>query len=551
MDGTSLVAKLKNNPNADPQGNVFQEIWSEYERVIVHSLITSFGLDFIVHDQHGGDVDTIHNVKLIGTDKNLDYKNSYNKQQYSQLDEYNDQLKYEYHGGSERYRETNRYYSELKKSGKLVDAYTNKRIALNARIDLDHAISTKEIHEDPGRVLAGLSVDELANTRSNLNPTDMRINRSMKDTPKKEYLEIHKERKDERQAIIERLSAKSDLNDKERETLEKQKKLDEIDPEAVNEREKEARDQYNKTIAVSYYTSPRFLSDAASAAMKRGTEMALRQALGLVFVEIWISVEDELSLIKERSGLEEMFNSVATGVKTGFENAKNKFGELITNLGEGFVSGSLASLTTTLSNIFVTTSKNTVRFIRQVHAAVVQAGRVLLFNPDDLMLGNRIKTATVILATAASVVIGTAVSELISKTPVGMIPTLGGIVTSFCGSLVSGLISCTLLVYLDRSKFINDIIDRLNTIPTEVNNYKVFADAMVILGARLSQIDIEQFKKETMRFSLIATEIEECNDEDQLNNLLKDSYNELGIKIPWEGNFDSFMADRSNKLVFG
>ena len=75
----SFVAELNIGPAPGPEENVFAGIWNEYERVIMKSLITSFGLDFLVHDQHGGDVDTIHNVRKVGGDPDLMYKNSQNK----------------------------------------------------------------------------------------------------------------------------------------------------------------------------------------------------------------------------------------------------------------------------------------------------------------------------------------------------------------------------------------------------------------------------------------------------------------------------------------
>ena len=52
---STFVAELNSDFSPDPEENVFSSIWNEYERVIIKSLITSFGLDFIVHDQHGGD----------------------------------------------------------------------------------------------------------------------------------------------------------------------------------------------------------------------------------------------------------------------------------------------------------------------------------------------------------------------------------------------------------------------------------------------------------------------------------------------------------------
>ncbi len=61
--------------NYDTETNVYNSIFEQYEHVIMQSLITSFGLDFLVRDQHGGDVDTIHNVRQIGKDEQMGYKN--------------------------------------------------------------------------------------------------------------------------------------------------------------------------------------------------------------------------------------------------------------------------------------------------------------------------------------------------------------------------------------------------------------------------------------------------------------------------------------------
>ena len=56
MEAKNYIATLAATKSADPNGNVFNGIWQSYERVVIHSLITSFGLDFLVQDQQGGDV---------------------------------------------------------------------------------------------------------------------------------------------------------------------------------------------------------------------------------------------------------------------------------------------------------------------------------------------------------------------------------------------------------------------------------------------------------------------------------------------------------------
>lgn len=543
---SEFMAELNNGMVPDPKENVFASIWNEYERVIIKSLITSFGLDFLVKDQHGGDVDTIHNVRQIGKDSEMSYKNKNNQNDYENRGEYNSVA---YHQDS-RYKAINKRMSESKKNGTLVDSYTGKKVARNADYDLDHAVSANEIHNDPGRILAGLSGEELANCEENLKPTARSINRSMQDQDMEVYLKKWEEQRPSRQARIRELENKGSLSDKERKELAKLNSLEEIDPDKMRAENKKAREAYEYKIARDYYTSPKFFKDTAKAAGCRGAEMGMRQALGCVFVEIWMAAKAEIQALPVNCELKDSLEAVGNGIKKGVEQAKQKYKEILSKFGEGFVSGALASLTTTLVNIFFTTAKNLVKSIRQIYASVVEAGRVLLFNPDNLMLGDRIKTSAVIIATGSSVLVGTAVGELISKTPIAGIPGVGSFVVSFCSALVSGLTSCTLLIVLDRSKFMNSVINFLNTIPTEVNNYKEIADAMEIYAAKLEKLDIEKFKKETEQYKSIAVQISKTETETEMNNILLKAYETFNIKLPWEGDFDSFMGNRSNHLVF-
>ncbi|NMF07675.1 hypothetical protein ACUH7Y_25845 [Clostridium beijerinckii] len=149
----------------EQEPNVFRDIISEYEKVVVKSIITSFGLDFLLfNDRRGGDVDTIHTAR----DGNVtDYANKKNQSDYDNHGEYDKKMSGKYHS-SELYKTKNAKVSEAKKNGNLDDAYTGKRVKRNADMDLDHEISAKEIHDDPGRILAELDGIELANADSNL-----------------------------------------------------------------------------------------------------------------------------------------------------------------------------------------------------------------------------------------------------------------------------------------------------------------------------------------------------------------------------------------------
>ena len=546
-DSSAFVCDLNNGFNIDPDENVFKSIWSEYERVIVESLITSFGLDFIVGDQVGGDVDTVHNVRNLKDENgNTIYKNKRNEEDYKNRGVYNSD---EYHKDP-RYISINRKVSESKKNGTLEDTYTGNTVQRNANIDLDHVVAAKEIHDDPGRVLAGLNGTDLANNEDNLKPTDRSINRSMQDKDIETYLKKWEEERPKRQDRISELKKKDSLSDKERKELEKLQKLEEIDPRKMREENDKARAAYENKINKSYYTSKKFMTDTAKAAGKRGAQMGARQALGFVFTEVWFSAKEELQNLPEGTDLKESLDAIGRGIKKGFESAKVKYKELIDKFLTGFQSGVLASLTTTICNIFFTTAKNLVKCIRQLYASIIQAGKILLFNPDNLLFGDRIKAATVIMATGASVLVGTVVGEMIGKTPIGAIPVVGDIVQVFCSTLVSGLISCSLLICLDRSKFMNKVINALNMIPSEVNNFAEIANAMEILAAKLEKLDIDKFRHDTEQYKDTAELIVNCNSDDELNGVLHAVYNKFQIKIPWEGDFDSFMSNRNNHLVF-
>ena len=85
MSTCNYVYAVEKSFVADPKEPVRDSIFKQYERVLVESLITSFGLDFLVRDRVGGDVDTIHNVRQIGKNPDMVYKNKANERAYENL----------------------------------------------------------------------------------------------------------------------------------------------------------------------------------------------------------------------------------------------------------------------------------------------------------------------------------------------------------------------------------------------------------------------------------------------------------------------------------
>lgn len=548
MDSCFAVIS-NNNYSPDPNDDIMDSLFHQYERVIVESLITSFGLDFLIKDQHGGDVDTINNVRKMDSDSKLTYKNKANEISYQNRGEYD---KAKYHN-STQYNNIKAENIRKKEEGKLKDAYTGKAFSRNAEVDLDHVISAKEIHEDRGRCLAGIKGIDLANRPENLKPTDHSINRSMQEKSIEEFCQYLIETEPHRAAELTRLRNKSDLTDDEQKLLHKYEQQASINQEQMKSYDTAARKSNNAVIAQTYYSSKAFRHDTLKAASTVGIQMGIRQAVGLIFTEVWFCVRDEFDHVSTPIQMDKFLTAIGNGIKQGFSNAKDKYGELLEKFKDGAVAGILSSLTTTLCNIFFTTAKNIVRLLRQSYASLVEASKILFLNPDNLLFGERMRAASKIIATGASVVLGTVVSDVIGKTGITTIPVLANIVPTFCGTFVTGILTCSLLHYLDRSERMNRLVSILNTVPSmsaELDFYRQQAIYFENYAAELMQIDLEKFKEETTVYSTLAKELETAKDETALNHMLKNAYQTLGIEIPWGDDFNVFMNDKSQTLVF-
>ena len=532
----------------DPEQSVYESIFKQYERIVIESLITSFGLDIFIKDQYGGDVDTIQNVRKIGVDPEMIYKSMANRDSYENKGDY-DFAEYHKdprfrdvkHAAREQWQETGVGPEDAYEGG-MLNFFKNE--LPNKRAELDHIVECKAIHDDRGRVLSGINGKDLANAENNLAWTNKSLNASM-GAWAKGVNEAYKNEHgcDAPMSMTDMrayLSAHPDDFDEDT----KKRMLDEYD---------RAKQAYEREISKTYYTSKAFFTDSAKAAASLGVKMGLRQALGFVFSEIWFSVKNELEAPYDDE--KTLFNKIARGVKNGFKNAKIRYKVIFDKFINGAVAGVLSSLVTTICNIFFTTAKNTIRIIRQSWASLVEAVKIIMFNPDNLPFGECLRAGTKIIATGASVVLGTIVNEAVSKTGIGSIPIVGDIVSVFCGTLVTGILSCTLLVFLDRNKSINKIVDVLNSIPTiddVVRYHKIQGYLLDEYCAKLEEIDIEQFNAEIDLYYEAYIILSSKQSEEEMNSSLRELYLKNGWELPWNGyeDFNSAMNDPEFVLSF-
>lgn len=564
-----ILEKLQKTEVNASEGS-FKALMKSYEEVVMKSLITAFGLDFImVKDRHGGDVDTIHNVREMQKEKNLPdsqkkfsgYANQKNQQEYENITPYNTKNekgqkiiadKYHQHAN---YKKRNKEASEQKKAGTLKDSYSGNKIAPNGKVDLDHTISAKEIHEDAGRVLAGVDGVELANKDTNLNHTDPSINRPKQAKSVNKFLNDLKQNENERQKAIKELKSKPELTDKERVKLNKLEKLSSIDQEKIKKADQKAREAYEKEIASTYYTSKKFMNDTLKASYKKGMQMGLRQALGTILAATWMCIREEVpklvSEMKANFDLSTFFNGLVDIIKAAFKRVQEMYIEVIQSFSNGMLSGILSSIVSTLINIFTTTSKNVGKIIRESWSSIVEALNILLFNPKNLPFGDVVKSVMVIIATASSVVLGTVVSEAMSKILALKIPIIGDVLPQFVGALVTGLMSVSLLYFLDHSKMVQKLVAWMNKLKTQldykIEYYKQVYEEVCRYAAQLAEIDLQEFKAKAIAVQEIGTRLSKPMDTQQLNTELTQVLKQLNVNLAYDGTIAG-LDDFMNKL---
>ena len=292
----------------------------------MRSLVTTFGLNFLIKDRLGGDVDTIHNVRNVPND----YKNPKN------ADNYNKNVKY----NGKEYRSNHLYIEMVSKVRKVQvheDAYISdstvyygKASYLETNLDkkgsIDHIVSAKEVHEDPGRILAGLDGKLLANSEENLAVTNARLNSSKGATPIPEYINSRGEELSEASKI-------------------KMRNLD-----------MHARRSIDNKINAEYYSSEQFYNDAINAAHSIGAKISTTEAVGFMMIEIFYACKNRLDLIVQGSKFTDYFDAISKGVSDGVNNIQNNLNIVLKVLGEAYISGLISSISTTFINAFMTTN---------------------------------------------------------------------------------------------------------------------------------------------------------------------------------------------------
>jgi len=521
----------------------------ELEKTVVRSLATSFGLDFLLfEDKTGGKVDTVQNVRkgvwaTEAEQKKFDERGGYSA------------VKAAYHKDPEFIRK-GKADAALQQDGQLRDGYTSATMSpQNGIRDLDHVIAAKAVHDDAGRVLAGLDGIELANHESNLVSTHRSINRSKQASSVDDFLAGVPEKIVQQKAAVQAdrdaLAALPRDTPQQRHRAEMQEAklkksetrleaLESVDPDAMREKDAKARKQYDGTINKKYYTGSKFLGATALASGTAGIQMGTRQMLGLVAAEIWFELRSALPATMEKLranfALGTFLQEAELLLKGIWTRVQERFKDFLMAFKDGVFAGVLGSVTTTAFNILATTGKSAIKVIREMWGQMVSALKLLAFNPDGL---SSVDLTKAVLA-ALSAGVATAVGGLIyaQLVPVMTFP-FGSELAAFVSALTTGILTIGLHHVLLHSRMMERVWALLDR-SSHALTLRQFEALNAQLDEYLNEIERVELNIDVDELEDFSIDLSQAQSESSRGVVIAREIQQQGISLPYEmGNADS------------
>lgn len=353
----------------------------------LNAVVGHFGLAAAVLDsKDGGNVNTTHNVR-----KGI-YASEEERQRYEQRGEYDSNA---YHS-DENYIAINNQQTKQKKQGQLTDYTTGKKLGRNEKVNLDHKVAAKRIHDDRARVLAEMDGTKLANRESNLAMTNETINKSKQDKTAPEFVEYkHKkvaesERKQERNAS---------LSDKEQNKLDRLKEIN--DEQFIAECDKAQKD-IDREIDKAYYTSSKPYKEALLTGAKDAGKMAIHSAIGIVLHDLIKGMMIEIKILVKEFGnesLKEIFTRFKDRLQLIWQDLKARWKDIIAGSLESAILSFFSNIIVFVINTIFTTLKKVVQIIRAGFTSLYQAVKILVNPPKDMPKEDVMKEAAKVLVT--------------------------------------------------------------------------------------------------------------------------------------------------------
>jgi hypothetical protein len=402
----------------------FERLIGDCKKEVINSIVTPFGIGHIVaaYDKEGGNVTTIHNANknIYANDSDKYERNDYDRSKNS-----NGQSFTGTNGAGREYVE-----SRLLKKSYIEDEYTG-RIEVASRTSPDHVISLSQYHKDGGFMQSTQQKADFATDPNNLAITSRSINQSMSDYSKDEWLQKQREDGTTNEAYFA------------------------IDRDRVAQKQNIANKTKQKHTPSNMDKTKYYAKNIANTGLTEGAKMGLQQAIGLVMTEFFTAFFDEIMDIYKNgfySGFEDekFFSILKDRLARIAERIKSKWKDVATAFKDGFISGFISNLATTVINMLITTGKRVVRIIRECFYALLKAVKPLLFPPENMSFEEAMHEAKKIIASGLIISLGVILEEYVSKLAVGL--PFADILTAILVGAITGIAVTMTVYYIDHNK---------------------------------------------------------------------------------------------------
>lgn len=419
----------KDEYNTDNQQ--MESFWSVLKNQLTTETVQRFGIEKVLNAlegtgglsdyKDGGNVSTIHNAKN-GVFVDSEHERRFNAAY--------DRKNYEGRGDRKLSAQRKKMFTE---NEEIYDAYTHKKLNKDGRTHIDHITSAKEIHEmDAARLyMTDDERNDMATADSNMAAIDGRMNQSKGEKSMEEWLKKEKdgqtnaERYDVDEAEAMRLRRRSQLGIKGKVVL-----------------------AAGREVSMASFSS--------------GIAQAKKQVIGLLMhygtsifleeVQSYAANWKNYSRIADRlDALKAMGGRIKDRLIEKVKDIKNIIKEVFASAKEGFISGIVGTVVTTLINMVATTVKSVGKILQDSVTTLIGAFKMWTKNPNNLDKATLAKETIKMISLGVSASVGIIAEEGIKTTlastvlapvadPIGIV---GGI-------LVTGVCSAVLIYVMDN-----------------------------------------------------------------------------------------------------
>lgn len=163
-----------------------------------------------------------------------------------------------------------------------------------------------------------------------------------------------------------------------------------------------------------------------------------------------------------------------------FERVKLRFKDVLNTFKDSFIAGVLSSITNTVLNIFLTSTKLMGKLIRESWNNLVQVIKLLVLNPQKLAFGDLMREITRLIFASVSTILGVMLNQHLATV---LTMPFGTEIAAFVSALFTGLLMVGTAYFIDYSPIMKKVWEFLNNLK---NKYDVFLDHMKEINTELN-----------------------------------------------------------------